>query len=89
MAKPKKTSSRRWQTLDRPPEPSQSSRPVSVWARGDGPRPVNCDDLIAEIKALAVARRKAALQHPVGHDCDGCKVRRVDQDRDAVRKLAS
>jgi hypothetical protein len=49
---------------------------TSPWARGDGPLPENDHDLIAEIKALAAARRNDALKHLPGCQCDGCKIRR-------------
>ncbi len=52
---------------------------LNPWARGDGPLPDNDGDLIAEIKALAAARRRDAENHPTSCRCDGCSLRRKHQ----------
>lgn len=83
--KPAKPRSRRWETIDREPQGNPTG-PLSVWARGTEPMPSDDHQLVAEIKAFAAARQRDALSHPLGHDCDGCKVRRTDQQ---TRRLAS
>lgn len=59
---------------------------TSPWAQGAEPRPDDIGTLVSEIKFLAAARRRDARNHPTGHQCDGCKIRRIDQARQALQQ---
>lgn len=64
-------------------------RNLNIWAYGDGPLPDSEEKLIAEIKALAAARREDALTHLKSCKCDGCKIRRSDEVTQAILRRAS
>jgi hypothetical protein len=68
--------------------PATTDHP-NPWARGTGPLPDNPAKLTAEIQALAAARRRDAAAHPRSCHCDGCKVRRLDQQRRELGRLAA
>jgi len=65
----------RWKTINRPPQDTPA--PTGTWVRSDDPLPSDKNQLIAQIKHLAAVRRKEAAEHPLGHACDACKIRRA------------
>lgn len=62
-------------------EAEPSTPGPNPWAYGSGPLPRDEAALVAEIKSLAAARRQDARTHRPFCLCDGCRLRRKQQER--------